>query len=397
MLARHETERPGSGVCTGQKERWCFMNTIMTASNQWASRPDDQRFLTLDDLHASVKTRKEHSWTVTPKVETLRMVPVAGEAMDTGPGGLSVEVYDPTAGEKRELALTHWSFNQLSQYAGAPAAYMRKLPAPLAAINMQWGLEHNPVREDALLLAHSNGDNLARAFTSTTYGRIWDQQVVEAVQKANGDGRWVVPAASYTTTNPKRATTLYASDRDVFIFLVDPKNEIEVRGEKLYRGFITWNSEVGSAVFGLTTFLYRYICDNRIVWGATDVKELRIRHTGGAVDRFAYEGEKYLQKYAAESTATLVTSIEKAKDFDLESKVLNTGKGDTVESWLQSRGFSKGQAKASVETAVAEEGQARTLWDVINGITAYARSVSRANERVELETAAGQLMNYTNN
>jgi hypothetical protein len=110
----------------------------------------------------------------------------------------------------------------------------------------------------------------------------------------NTDGRWVIPAASYTTKNPKRATTLYASDRDVFIFLVDPKNPVEVNGEQLFRGFMTWNSEVGSAVFGLTTFLYRYVCDNRIIWGATDVQELRIRHTGGAPERFAYEGEKYL-------------------------------------------------------------------------------------------------------
>ena len=58
---------------------------------------------------------------------------------------------------------------------------------------------------------------------------------------------------------------------------VDPKNPVEVNGEQLFRGFYTWNSEVGSAVFGLTTFLYRYVCDNRIIWGATDVKELRIR------------------------------------------------------------------------------------------------------------------------
>ncbi len=60
--------------------------------------------------------------------------------------------------------------------------------------------------------------------------------------------------------NPLRATTLYASDRDVFIFLVDDRNPIsfEADGVKrnLFRGFMVWNSEVGSHRFGLMTFLY---------------------------------------------------------------------------------------------------------------------------------------------
>src|SRR5262249_50161769 len=201
------------------------------------------------------------------------------------------------------------------------ASYLRKLPAELAAINVQWGLENNPVRDDALVLAQSNGSNHLRAMTSTSYGRIWDHQVVEAVERVNGDGRWQVPAASYATTNPRRATTLYASDRDVVLFLVDPKNPVEVGGEQLFRGFYTWNSEVGSATFGLCTFLYRYVCDNRIIWGATDVRELRIRHTGGAPERFAYEGARYLRRYADEATAKLADGIKAAQAKDLASEV----------------------------------------------------------------------------
>ena len=85
-----------------------------------------------------------------------------------------------------------------------------------------------------------------RSLTSPNYGRIWDIQVVEAVERVNHDGMWKVPAASYSASNPKRATTLYASDRDVFIFLVDPDHPIEVGDDILFRGFYTWNSEVGA-------------------------------------------------------------------------------------------------------------------------------------------------------
>ncbi len=359
-------------------------NTLHEASRQWTSRPDDERFLSLEDLHTSVANRKLESWTATPATRDLRVRP-------QDDGDLMVECYDQTAGEQRELGLSNWSFGQLCTYAQAPAKYLRTQPAELAAINLQWGLEHNPVRDQALVLGRTNGASELRAMTSCSYGRIWDQEVVEAVQKMNHDGRWVVPAASYASSHPKRATTLYASDRDVFLFLVDPENPIEVPGEDdpMFRGFYTWNSEVGSATFGLTTFLYRYVCDNRIIWGASDVKELRIRHTGGAPDRFAYEGARYLNRYANESTAKLVEGIQAAKNTDIP---LNVGKGDTVQSWLQSRGFTKAEAKASVDTATAEEGQARTLWDIVNGVTAYARSVSHTDRRTKLETQAGKLM-----
>jgi hypothetical protein len=358
------------------------MTNIGTASHQWATRPDDQRFASLADLKQAVLQRKRESWTATPTTGSLRVVPADS-------GAIGIQVYDGTKGEERILEPTNWSFNQLCQYAQAPAAYLRKLPAELTSINLQWGLERSPLREDSLVLAQSNGTNHLRAMTSTSYGRIWDHEVVEAVERVNPDGRWQIPAASYTTTNPKRATTLYASDRDVFIFLVDPKNPVEVGQEQLFRGFFTWNSEVGSAVFGLCTFLYRHVCDNRIIWGATDVKELRIRHTGGAPERFSYEGARYLKRYAEESSTQLVEGIKAAQNAVIP---INKGKDETVQDWLQNRGFTKAQSKASVDAAVAEQGSARTIWDVVNGITAYARSVSHTDERVQLEYKAGKLM-----
>ena len=357
------------------------MAEIMTASRQWATRPADQRFTSLDELKASVLQRRRESWTATPATDSLRVVPNGSS--------VEVEVYDPSAGQQRSLGLTHWSFGQLATYAGAPGSYLRRLPPELAAINLQWGLERGSVRDTALILGQSNGHNTLRSMTSVSYGRIWDHQVVEAVERVNGDGRWVIPAASYATSNPKRATTLYASDRDVFIFLVDPKNPIEVGNEKLFRGFYTWNSEVGSATFGLTTFLYRYVCDNRIIWGATDVREVRIRHTGGAPERFAYEGQRYLQRYAEESSAKLIAGVQRAQNTDVP---VNKGKDETVQDWLAKRGFTKTQAKASVDAAEAEQGSSRSIWDIVNGITAYARSVPNTDERVTLEAKAGRLM-----
>ena len=360
--------------------------TLTRASQQWFNRPDDERYLSLGDLREAVASRKAQSWTAAPKLNTLRAKVVDNE--------IALNCYDPSHGERRDLIPTNWGFGQLAQVAKAPAAYLRTLPAELAAINLQWGLEMNPIREDGLVLAQTNGEDHLRAITSVSYGRIWDLQVVDAVIKANSAGNWEIPAASYATQQPKRATTLYASDRDVFLFLVDPSHPIEVGNDTLFRGFMVWNSEVGSATFGLTTFLYRFVCDNRIVWGATNVQELRIRHTSGAPERFAYEGGRYLTRYANESTDATVRAIDRAQHTDLPTVKAGKEKDErsAAVKWLQDRGFTQTEAKGSVDSAYAEEGQCRSVWDIVNGITAHARSVPHANDRVSMETRAGKIM-----
>ena len=359
---------------------------ITRASQEWASRPDDQRYTSLEELAVAVNTRKQESWTSTGVPSSLRIIPQEGN-------GIGIEVYDRTHGETRVLAPTNYAFGNLAQYAQSPGAFLRTQPAELASIILQWNLENRAVRDNVLTLAQSNGEHKLRAMTSTSYGRIWDSQVVKAVQNVNVNGRWQIPSATYQATNPKRATTLYASDRDVFLFLVDPNTPIEVGGKTLYRGFYTWNSEVGSSIFGLATFLYDYICDNRIIWGATNVQELRIRHTGGAPERFSYEGARYLRRYAEESSAVLVEQISKAQAFELPaSERAADKKSEGWAGWLKKKGFTDALAKNTVSSAQAEEGQARSLWDIVQGVTAYARSIPHTDERVKVESLAGKLM-----
>jgi hypothetical protein len=100
--------------------------------------------------------------------------------------------------------------------------------------------------------------------TGPDYGRIFDHELVAAVRKIAGNGtgdtRWKVPGTLDWSTgmhNPhvditKDTTTLYASDRDVFLFLVDDTHPIEAgrlpdgSPDLYFRGFYCWNSEVGS-------------------------------------------------------------------------------------------------------------------------------------------------------
>ena len=61
---------------------------------------------------------------------------------------------------------------------------------------------------------------------------------------------------------------------------------------------------------------------------------------------------------------------------------------------MKDRGFTGTMAKTAVTTAQAEQGEARSLWDIINGITAHARTIPNADDRVKVEEKAGKLMQY---
>ncbi|NGX97286.1 MAG: DUF932 domain-containing protein, partial [Candidatus Afipia apatlaquensis] len=202
---------------------------IGRVSSEWFSRPDDERYLSLSDLYAAVRARADRATARTVESRAIRV-----EASRDDAERLALIV----PGRDEPIAPTHWSFGQMCSLVGAPASYMRQLPAPLAGINMQHGLLSHRA-ELVKTLEADDGRIELRAVTGPDYGRIWDHELVAAVMKIAGEGtgdtRWKVPGLldwSTMTHNPfvevtKDTTTLYASDRDVFLFLVDDTHPIE--------------------------------------------------------------------------------------------------------------------------------------------------------------------------
>lgn len=354
----------------------CLIN-LDAASRQWASRPDDQRFLSLDDLAASVSTRRDLSRATNLRLDALSLSNTAdGELCATSPEGQSI-------------AFTNWSFAQLAIQVGAPASYLRKLPAPLARVNLEYGLELGDAGREVTKMLYDDGQ--VRAFTSPSYGRIWDAQVVNAVQRINQDDRWHVPLKAYGGVNNMHATTLYASDRDVFVFLVDEARPVDVDGQTYFRGFVTWNSEVGKSAFGLQTFLYSYVCANRIIWGARDVEELRIRHTSLAPDRFVEQAQPALVAMSEASSQPIVEAIRNAKDTQVGKTVAD------VEAWLARKGFGRAESKLAITLAArgddtGSSGDPTNLWDVVQGGTAAARTIGHTDSRLDTERRWSDLL-----
>lgn len=364
-------------------------------SSEWFSRPADERYLSLSELGRSVRDRADRSRT---RVVESALIHV--EANRNDPERLALIL----PGTDTAIAPTHWSFGQLAGLVGAPAAYLRQLPAALAAINLQYGLTSNRA-EQIKTLETDDGRTELRAVTGPDYGRIFDAELVEAVQRIAGNGtgdtRWKVPGVLDWSTgiyNPrvditKDTTTLYASDRDVFLFLVDDLNPIEAgrlpdgSPDLYFRGFYCWNSEVGAKTLGMASFYLRAVCQNRNLWGVEDFEEITIRHSKYAANRFAHEVAPALLNFANSSPLPFVNGIKAARE-----RIVARNDEDRTD-FLRRRGFSKAETGKIIDTVLAEEGRPpESIFDFVQGITAVARDKPHQDARLDMEAKAKKLL-----
>jgi hypothetical protein len=396
MITLTQNEQPvssGFRVDVSRGER------IGRVSSEWFSRPDDERYLSLTDLYDAVRRRAERAQTRTVESRAVKV-----EASRNSAERLALIV----PGRDEPVAPTHWSFGQLCTLVGAPSSYMRQLPAPLAGINLQHGLLSHRA-ELVKTLEADDGRVELRAVTGPDYGRIWDHELVAAVRKIAGNGvgdtRWKVPGVldwATMTHNPfvdvtKDTTTLYASDRDVFLFLVDDTNPIEAgrladgSPDLYFRGFYCWNSEVGSKTLGIASFYLRAVCMNRNLWGVDNFEEITIRHSKFAAQRFAHEAAPALTRFADSSPAPFVAGIRAARE-----QIVARSDEDR-DSFPRKRGFSKSETVKIIETVLHEEGRPpESVFDFVQGITALARGKAHQDARLDLEGRAKRLLERAN-
>jgi hypothetical protein len=364
---------------------------LMQASRQWAARPDDERFTSLTDLDAFCANQRSRSRSTVVSSRALDVRPSAADELK------GIEIFGPNGAG---YAPSNWAFGQLATLAGAPAAYLRKLPAPIVADAINYGLKYErDIEEVGVLLRKHEGAGMIAAMTGPRYGRIYNHEITGQLVERFGDGvtgDWRVPGEFGRRVDvTKDNTTLYASDRDMFVFLADEVNRIDfpVIGNRhdrraaqktgLARGFFMWNSEVGSASFGVAMFLFDFACRNRIVWGAQGYKEIRIRHSVTAPDRWLEEVAPALLAYRNASEEPIKAALAAAQ----EKKV------DDLAAFLKNRNFTKGMAAKLQAVHEAEEGRpVETLWDTVTAMTAHAKSITFQDERVALEREAGKIL-----
>ena len=375
---------------TGQIINTSFGGAVnSTVSHQWSSRPDDERYTSLTDLHEHCATIRANSVSKVLANRDLTAVAVDGDHK-----GLHIV---GRAGQP--VAATNWSFNQLAQLAKAPSGYLQSLPSPLTADLINYGLHHARDPEEMGVLLTQSLDNdipSLRAATGANYGRVWNSDITRRLVDRFGtgiDSDFKIPA-EFGVRQPitKDNTTLYASDRDFFVFLADEENRIELpnrrdgRTGSLARGFYISNSETGAGTLTFGCMLFDFACMNRNLWGVNDFQEIRIRHTKSAPHKLTETLLPTLNAFARENRDQLTT-------MQIMLEAAQQKKIDDVDAFLRARKFSGVQVNAIKTVAMAEEGRPiESLFDASAAVTAYARGITHQNQRVELERIGGSIL-----
>jgi hypothetical protein len=380
---------------------------IMQASNQWATRPDDERFWTLDEMHQRTLSYREHSTESLQLASDCRLTTNSrGIAMQVGQSG-------------NEADVGHYAFTQVCRQLSAPAGYLRQLSSALAVECLEHSRERDPAQDrQRNLLIDTTGIHRLRATTSDRYVRVWNHELVEALQELQVDG-WVVPPArpsgheaegrtriateedcidfgdSPLTVKPGDTIApagLYASDHDMFAFLINPRIEIDngLSPSGMRRGTMIRQSEVGSCSIWKLDFLFDTVCGNHIVWDAREVRETRVRHMGSAVEDNWVAMIRNITEEAETSARQQEAEIRRAQEI-----VLGSGKEEIMALLFKNRWATKrvaGKAFDIAEDHSESHGNPHSLWGMVSGLTRLSQQTGYADDRAAMDRAAGKML-----
>ena len=368
-------------------------SNIYSASAQWASRPDDERFSSLDALQAVCDADRAGSVEKIVAVRDVRAVVLADGAV-----GLQ--------GQTSQAKLNHYSFGQVATTAGAPGGYLRSLTPDLAVSCINHGfdrLSEAGRRENHKLLLRkpSEPGELAtvRALNSTAYARVWDSQVCTAARRLQ-DAGFALPLD--WSGQPAGA---YRGDRDAFVFLTnggsiveDPTLRAAWSGGSgpgglaslptMYRGVILRNSEVGAACLSVETFLFRVVCGNHIIWSAENHRQFKRRHVGTAARDWSHVLATVIRSELTRTGSADETRIAALAEHIIgkdRDKVIEVGRGV---------GLSRELAEKAYDTAERDEPgcSPRSAWGYAQGITRVSQGEAYQDDRYTLDLAAGRLL-----
>ena len=384
---------------------------IYEAHRQWATRPPDECFQTLEELHNFCSGYRERSYTASLPVSLLKAVPTGADEIrlvlrHSLPG---LPKMDNSPIPRSGLSFTNFSFKQFCSHINASDAtqYLSRLPADIACLNINCGLDNTEPKSAKLLLQREGSkgkeSTFLKAATSRIYNRIWNSEVTAFLLRVNKcfDNR-LSPPFSWVNNGEgkgnngaedngdKFGTGLYASDHDMFAFLVDSEKAIDgISGSELVRGFYIYNNEVGSGSLGLCAFLYDMVCGNHIIWGVKDLVSVSTRHIGRAATQMLDDVFP-----AAVSIQMLSDTREQvAKIKAAQKKTLGRSKQKVMDYLFEKRFATRALANQAWNYAEERDGlNPMTVWGIVQGITAVARPITFTDKRVQVEKSAAKLL-----
>lgn len=337
------------------------MVNLTRAHQELFRRAPDEQFKTLDELWEHCCREKQFSterWQLPQKLSPRS-------------DGDTVIV---TTAEGEPCRLNDWSFTQLCRLSGVSKDTIARLSPDTAGIALRETLPgaDKPVQ---LLTAGQS----VRSMHGVAYTRLWNADLLNVVRNYAGD--FQPPQAGCTG-----GSGLYCGEQDLFAFLIDPEGWTEIEGEAFAPGFFVWNSEVGRRSLGIQTFWFQAICQNHIVWDATEVVEFSRKHTA-SVENGLGEIARHIAALSAKRDARrdgFVRAIRSAMSAKLGADA------DEAAKALLEHGVPRGLAKDALEIAKT---QGRfTIFSIVDALTRLTQKVQYAGDRVELDEKVATLL-----
>lgn len=348
-----------------------------TAHKEWAKRPDEERFWTVEDLLYEARfdqqnaTELKDSWGNTQLVGTLGGVYVGVEGVAT--------------------RLNSHAFDQVCADAGAPANYLRKLPGTFAAECLKKTL---PMARKRVFL--TNGGT-CRGVTSESYERLWDAEVIESILVAATEVGYRVPPGmkpwnEKNEVRTRKATAddeidyggglmsiregdeiapsgLYRSESDMFALLVNPQVINGPNDRPMSRAIMISHCEVGGSSICYDEFILDFICGNHYLWGANKVQSFRTAHRGTA--------RQTMETVVEHLKATFEADANLDGFHELTKVSLGTDPVELVQD-LSKHKLGKKKAEKILEGIIEP-----TAWDFLQSYTEMNRDLQMAERRVE--------------
>ena len=352
-----------------------------TAHREWASRPPDERYASAQALYEAARARRDRT-----EAHDIDTAGLRTEAVTAG----DLVLHEPSG---RTAALTHWSFGQLATIAGAPANYLRTLPASIASSAINHGLQRQR-RERQQVFVERTAPWTVHAITSQRYARVHHAELAARVLDLMVQHpEWHLPLGykdgEYGAERVPSGA--YLGDRDMFLFLVDGNRDLDDPTDRtqsgLFRGFILRNSDVGAAALTLDVFLFRYVCGNHVIWGFQHMAGFRRRHIGASIE---------------EAWSTSLDSVRSALDADtandravLQRAIaheIGPSKDAVIDAVVQRLEVSQKQAAEAYTIAEAHETNPRSVWGYVQGLTRLSQRTPWQDGRFALDRAAGRLL-----
>ncbi|MCA9148126.1 MAG: hypothetical protein KDA92_02440 [Planctomycetales bacterium] len=337
------------------------MINLSAAHRELFKRTPDESFTSFDALYQHCERQRQESTDLWRRPDEFTLT-----------HDLTVIAND----DGSETSLVDWSFSQLCRMACVSKETINRLSRKTASKAL---METLPSTGGKPLQFLKTGD-FVRSVHGVVYTRLWNADLLDVVQEFASDFSPPQTAANGTSTG------LYCGEQDMFAFLIDPTGWTEINGEAFAPGFFVWNSEVGRRSLGIQTFWFQRICQNHIVWDATEVVEFSRKHTANVRDGLDTI-RVILERLASrrdERRSSFVDVMQKA----MTTRVGNDA--DEVIKVLSAERIPRGAVNDALEIARRQGGF--TIFALVDALTQVSQKVVNVGDRTELDARIGQLL-----